>query len=104
VSYSYQNQFTPRTLRWDARKTMAVLADKNPLFQPGHYRQDLPPTSLSVNHSGLGGQNVLMTTGQVAWMPKPVLSNGDNIWRIHGQTTYTGREVPQDETDAFLVP
>ncbi len=103
ISYSYQNMFTERrpTLHGP---TIAVLTDKNPLFQPGTYRRDLPATKLSDNHADLGGQNVLLTNRQVIWNPSPVLSNGDNLWQIRGRTDYEGNETPAEWFDSFLVP
>lgn len=113
TSYSYQNQFTHRPNRLNGRMAIAVLADKNPLFKPGGYREDLDPTSLSPNHVRLRVQNVLMTSGEVLRLTAPLINQGDNIWQVRDMTTaytkgqpvkYTGCEVPSDETDSFLVP
>lgn len=104
ISFSYQNQFTPSEQRIDGRRRIAVLADKNPLIWPGEYRADLPATALSPNHHTLGGQNVLLTTGNVVWMPTPVLEDGDNIWQVKGTFGSTGTEVPLDPDDSHLVP
>jgi hypothetical protein len=111
VSYSYQNQFTARRTRLDTAPEMTILADKNPLFEDMSgdsgglgYRRDLPASTLSNFHSSLGGQNMLTLSGRVLWSTTPDGPNGDNIWTIRGMQDYTGREVPQDLDDSFLVP
>ena len=110
VSYSYQNQYNPKTIRIEQAPTMAILADKNPLFEPVggpgeglRFRSDLLPTTATVFHNGRG-QNILLGDGNVLWSTKPVLPNGDNIWLAHGVDHYTGTETPADPFDSFLVP
>lgn len=103
ISFSYQNMFTEQRPTMYS-PTIALLTDKNPLFLPGKYRDDLPTTTLSDNHADLGGQNVLLSNGQVIWNPSPVLSNGDNLWQIRGRTEYEGNETPAEWFDSFLVP
>ena len=110
VSYSYQNQYTPKATRIDQVSEMAILADKNPMFvsrsdkaQGLTYRADLAPTTSSIFHQG-HGQNLLTTSGRVMWQTKPIGPNGDNIWLIRGVSSYKGIEAPQDADDSFLVP
>ncbi len=108
-SFSYQNQYTNLKPRLNGGPNIALLADKNPFFQPGKYRMDLRyqrPQALSENHASRGGQNVLMTSGEVEFMTKPVVSSDDNIFHAgtDGQDNYTGREGPADINDSFLVP
>jgi len=107
VSFSYQNQFTEHRPKWNGGQTIAVLADKNPLFVAG--RQVKTPREgdelLSPNHNRLGGQNALLTDGSVQFIRIPVLNNGDNIYHVRdGKPTYDGTETPADESDSFLVP
>ena len=110
VSYSYQNQFTDQPIRVDALPTMAVLADKNPLFViqgQGRFvfRSDLPTDAVSAFHSRLKGQNVLTADGNVTWKAQPVVGEeDDNIWTAQGVATYEGRESPSSLFDSFLVP
>lgn len=110
VSYSYQNQLTPKALRLDTHPQMVVLADKNPLFSASLsdprlvvYRPDLLPSSATVFHQQ-SGQNMLSGNGQVRWSNRPVTLNGDNIWTAVGVEHYTGTESPTHEADSFLVP
>lgn len=106
ISFSYQNQFAERPVKWTARPGIAILADKNPLFTAGGQRDGVEPTSPSPNHLSLGGQNVLFNDGSVRWVASPILGpSGDNIWQSedHDESTYTGTETPADEDDAFLV-
>ncbi len=122
ISYSYQNQFTPEPIRvHDAPPTLAVLADKNPLFvvRDGRvaFDADAPLTSQSVLHGGRG-QNVLKIDGSAGWHVSPVMqhasagvgsmkfqSDEDNIWSVFGIDRYQGNETPSQPThDAFLVP
>lgn len=107
ISFSYQNQFTNRRPKWEGPQTIAVLADKNPLFvssdhaSPNRSTDDLT----SPNHSRLGGQNALLSNGSVRFIRIPVLDNGDNIYHAgQGKPQYTGTESPADESDTFLVP
>ncbi len=112
VSFSYQNQFTPQLLRLEDNPTMAVLADRNPLFEV-HDGQIVfnPDTSFlapSRAHRGLG-QNVLSADGTVRWQTIPTIpgSNGltsDNFWAASGIDYYTGTETQTDVSDSFLVP
>jgi len=107
VSFSYQNQFTKHRPKWNGGSTIAVLADKNPLFVAG--KQVATPREddelLSPNHNRLGGQNALLSNGSVQFIRIPVVGHGDNIYHVRGgQPTYTGTETPADESDSFLVP
>ena len=106
LSYSYHNQFTPYTLHMDDWPHMAVLADKNPLFdirpgQPLALRRNVATDSPSIMHTG--GQNVLTADGTVLWRRAPVVS-GDNIWAITGVSEYKGNEAPTKPGDAHLIP
>jgi len=106
ISFSYQNQFTNDRPKFGRGPTIAILGDKNPLFAPDQYRDNLPADARSPNHADLGGQNVLMNDGTVRWITDPVLQDRrpDNIWHIEGHTRYTGTETPEDASDTFLVP
>jgi len=107
VSYSYQNQYSKEAVRLSHAPSIALLADKNPLFsvmreQGLHMRQDIPATAASSTHDGRG-QNVLASSGAVRWMAEPVFA-GDNIWLADGVHHYTGTEGPAGPDDTFLVP
>lgn len=104
ASFSYQNQYASRKPRIDGATTIALLADKNPFFEPGRFHFDLAPNHNSFNHGQ--GQNVLMTNGQVMWLDNPKLANDDNIFHAgnDGFDNYTGLEGPADIEDSFLVP
>lgn len=106
VSFSYQNQYTTDKHRIDRDPPIAILADKNPFFEPGRFRLDLAGSN-SLNHSE--GQNVLLTTGEVRWKEEPVIdrgTGGDNIFHAgdYGLDYYTGTEGPASRADSFLVP
>jgi len=108
VSFSYQNQYSADRPRMDRGPMIAVLADKNPFFQPGRYLFQLGQRhrddAVSENHARRGGQNVLTTDGTVRWLVAPSLG-GDNIFHVgeRGLDNYTGLEGPRDEEDSFLV-
>ncbi len=113
TSFSYQNQFTHHANRLNRTVRIAILGDKNPLFQPGAYRSELDPAALSANHATLQVQNVLLSDGRVLRLTAPMVNGNDNIWQIHDKTAqyiqgrpirYTGTETPSDENDSFLVP
>ncbi|NJL31596.1 MAG: hypothetical protein HC898_08170 [Phycisphaerales bacterium] len=110
VSFSYQNQLTPKPLRLDRSPDLAVLADKNPLFVATRhdprlvvFRTDLQPASPSPSHK-LRGQNILFASGATLWNDQPVTRSGDNIWTAQGVRNYIGTESPTHEDDSFLVP
>ncbi len=111
VSYSYQNQYTPRPYNVTRAGDMVILADKNPLFKISRdiregmtYRKDLQPNAPTPFHKSRG-QNVLDATGFVGWTTDPVMPRGqDNIWLARNVAEYRGNEVPSDENDSFLVP
>ena len=112
VSYSYQNQYTPQTIRVDLNPQLAVLADKNPLFvvRVGRmtFDNNAPETTPSRIH-GNRGQNVLRADGSATWTLRPMVScpgteGPDNIWMARGIRHYTGTESPASPDDSFLVP
>ncbi|MBL4700154.1 MAG: hypothetical protein JKX85_02760 [Phycisphaeraceae bacterium] len=106
VSYSYQNQYTPKAIKLNANNQLAVLADKNPLFfadrKELHHLANYDPNLPSMRHNRQG-QNVLLTSGSVLWTRNPVV-RGDNIWLVSGINNYNGTEAPLSLNDAFLVP
>ena len=108
ISYSYQNQLG-EPIRVDrSRTTLAVLADKSPLFEAKGGRMvfdaDAARDARTRLHRGKA-QNILALDGRVRWSAEPVL-DGDNIWQIRGHSgRYVGYEAPQDaRRDSFLVP
>ena len=112
MSFSYQNQYTPRMLRLQDAPTMAVLADRNPLFEVRGdrivFNPDVPLDAPSRAHRGMG-QNVLTADGTVTWRVRPNVDmmgqlSTDNIWSANGIDVYHGNEVQQDPFDSFLVP
>ncbi len=112
VSFSYQNQYTPHLLRLDDDPTMAVLADRNPLFEVVDNRIVFNPNTSKLApsraHRGMG-QNVLSANGVVTWGARPLIDpiNGndtDNIWTAEGIDFYYGNETPAERSDSFLVP
>lgn len=109
VSYSYQNQFSerPTKLRQAEDARMVLLADKNPHFlidDAGNFHfQKLDDETNSDMHQGRG-QNVLYADGAAFWIDKPVLPNGDVIYKAEGINDYKGTEVPTSATDSFNVP
>ncbi|WP_428387445.1 hypothetical protein [Mucisphaera sp.] len=110
VSYSYQHQRSPQPTRIDTYPTLAVLADRNPLFRPTptgfRFDASIPPkTSSTIHHQP--GQNVLQADGTVSWWNTPIYTAGDtpdNIWTVQGVTNHTGQETPSHEHDSFLLP
>mgnify|MGYP006278764241 FL=1 len=104
TSFSYPNMFVQEKPRWQDSRVRIVLADENPLFTSGQYRNGIPFDAPSPNHAVLGGQNALLNDGSVDWLRAPVVEADDNIWRIEGLEEYHGNEVPEDPSDAFLVP
>ena len=93
------------------------MSDMNPVFirfrqQPDLYRNrsdfekvlldDDLKKMLSPNHNQKG-QNVLFCDGSVEFLDTRHY-NGDDIFTVRGVDEYTGREVPADENDTFLVP
>lgn len=115
VSFSYQNQYTPRPIRLETRPGLALLSDRNPLFVVKVGRVTFDPTTSALAPSrshGSAGQNVLLADGTVTWTIRPMVQrNGqdrrDNIWTIPNVTVYRGTEIPvidEDQIDSFLVP
>lgn len=94
-----------------------LMSDMNPVFvrfrkRPDLFRQrsdfekvlldEQLKKLLSPNH-GQRGQNVLLCDGAVTFL-KTRQYKGDDIFTVRGVVEYTGREVPADEDDIFLVP
>ncbi len=112
VSFSYQNQYTPKMLRLVDAPSMAVIADRNPLFEVRDdqifFNPDTPFNAPSRAHRGMG-QNVLTADGVVTWSVRPTLepldtNAPDNIWAASGIDFYTGTEIPADPYDNMLIP
>ncbi len=118
VSYSYLNQFSPIRIRIDHSPHTPVLADKNPQFevrilpngQLKFQHRNIDPDAASVQHGGTG-QNVLLKSGAVVWLVKPMspstgnATTGDNIFLMKSVRQYRGTEAPDDpEHDVFLTP
>lgn len=112
VSFSYQNQYRPQMLRLEEAPGMAILADRNPLFdaEGDHvvFKERVPLTATSRAHHG-AGQNVLTADGTVTWKVRPTVDlfgseQDDNIWAAGGVDFYNGTELPSDALDSFLVP
>jgi hypothetical protein len=106
VSFSYQNQYTPKPIELQRHPNLAVLADKNPLFvaRAGQVTHDpaRPARSPSRMHDSRG-QNVLTADGEVKWTLQPMMGQ-DNIWVARGVKHYHGNEQPSGADDSFLVP
>jgi len=112
VPFSYQNQYAIRVPRLNEAPNMAVVADRNPLFEVYRgriiYDATTPLNAPSRAHHGTG-QNVLTANGAVAWRIHPYVDptgpdDQDNFWTTDGVDVYTGRETPADPLDSFLVP
>jgi len=101
----------------EAGQRRIVLSDMNPVFisfrkrvscanQRDEYEKVLLNEDLkkllSPNHNQQG-QNVLFCDSSVEFLASRLYQN-DDIFTVRGVETYTGREVPADEQDIFLVP
>ena len=107
ASFSFQNQFTPKPLRWGLDPETAGLADKNPFFGPGKYDAQPKSGDLSPNHLRLRGHNVMFNSGSVLFLRGPKLKTGDNLWLVGDGSKlilYKGSELPLNPSDSFLVP
>jgi hypothetical protein len=113
-----RNDFsTPRGISYDSlnlaaarpnlrpNRSVAYLADANPLFVGGKFHRDVDPyTTNSPSHRGKG-QAVLLLDGSVNKMTSPIFGNSrDNLWLAGDILNYTGTETPADDQDSFLVP
>lgn len=115
VSFSYQNQHTARPIRLDeAGDTLAILADKNPLFVINklgriEFSPHCPKARPSRSHDGRG-QNLLTADGSAMWTHRPIVlrpgsEGADNVWIVTGISAYDGTQHPLNgERDSFLVP
>ncbi len=105
VSFSYQLP-GPARQGWNTGSRFVVLADKSPVIRRSRLREIADPLESSRNHSGRG-QNILFADASIRFHATPVLPTGDNIW-LPGSTNpakpLTGREVPTNDTDAFVGP
>lgn len=106
IPFSYVNLFAQQKPTWVGPKRV-ILVDRNPLFVTSDKKiaQGVADDALSPRHASLGVQNVLFNDGSVMAIDKPVLEDGDNIWRLKNHDgAYTGTETPADASDEFLVP
>ncbi len=112
VPFSYQNQYASHVPRLNEAPDMALVADRNPLFDVYQgriiYDATTPMNAPSRSHRSTG-QNVLTANGVVAWGIRPYVETlgadtTDNFWTVDGVDVYTGRETPANPFDSFLVP
>lgn len=109
TSYSYQCFNVSQGWRLEEMNPrMALLADRNPLFdsRAAHclspYEED---TINSVAHGEAAGQNVIHINGHGAWYDRPTIGvDNDNIYRSGDFVRHEGNEGPVGETDSFLIP
>jgi prepilin-type processing-associated H-X9-DG protein len=85
---------------------MALLADRNPLFDSrsaSHINPYDEATFNSPTHENGSGQNILYADGHVAWSTSPLVGvDRDNIYRCGQLASYQGNERPTTLTDSFL--
>ncbi|MBN1489009.1 MAG: hypothetical protein JXA69_03755 [Phycisphaerae bacterium] len=106
-NYSIQNNNDRRGLLVDKLPSrMVVLGDANPYFSGrAAHRLDPYGPENSNAHDANAGQNVLYITGEIGWVTRPTVGvDGDHIYRAGTLRHYSGTELPQYETDTFLVP
>jgi hypothetical protein len=109
VSYSFQCMNTPKGRRLEnMNPRMALLADRNPLFD-GRAVHRLSPyeedKANSAAHGDAAGQNAVFVDGHYDWFTRPTIGvGGDNIYRAGQLTRHEGTEEPVCDTDTFLVP
>lgn len=102
-SYSFQNLHgAAGPIMHDPARGVPVLADRNPVFRDGRFRNDVSGNTNSWNHKR-EGQNVLFTDGRVRWVDSPQVE-GDNIWLSGSTRVYTGTERCQGPNDWFFAP
>jgi len=105
ISYAYQNMNGPARPSPEASPDMAITGDLNPLFEDGRIHSLAPYEANSRTHGERAGQNVGYLDGSAAWRTSPTCGfRKDHIFRAGNITRYTGTEVPQSNTDSFLIP
>lgn len=115
ISYSFMLMCTSGA--GTLQKRRIIMSDMNPVFvriptEPSIYQKlnefekvcldEQMSKLLSPNHHNRG-QNVLFCDGSVEFLEERIYQ-GDDIFTIQNVHEYTGREVPKDEDDIFLVP
>jgi prepilin-type processing-associated H-X9-DG protein len=113
VTYSFRIS-CPKSAGINAGRQV-IISDKSPVFEQAlcsppsnkEFLVNLTDELLnrnSSNHAGRG-QNVLFCDGSVTFIRKRhVDSSMDDIFTIQGKKTYTGTEMPESDSDAFLAP
>lgn len=105
VSYSFQ-LMGPGRPQWNKGATFVVLVDKSPIVPRARLGEAFDPMATSPNHQGRG-QHVLFSDGSARFLQTPILTNGDNLWLPQQPTTpsrLSGRELPANDSDAFVGP
>ena len=94
-----------------------IMADANPIFETRLQNPDdqtsmqFNPIKLSeklltinsINHRGQG-QNVMSSDGMAKFFTERLFDQNDDIFTVKDLDTYRGTEMPNSETDVFLVP
>ncbi|MCA9291214.1 MAG: hypothetical protein KDA25_08795 [Phycisphaerales bacterium] len=99
--YSYQLQVPSIRSTWNGARTVAALADRNPLIDAARLGDPKHALSLSLNH-GERGQNVLHNDGSVQWLDIPKVRS-DNIWLPDGILILQKGDVQHGPGDTFLT-
>ena len=115
VNYSFRLIVDDDLLYFKKGSVRPLLADQNPLFDPGHFDSSRQTEvnlaedarllrSNSPNHGG-EGQNVLYSDGLVDFLTGRTMGPGqDDIFTIKSTTLYRGTERPQSADDIFIAP
>ncbi len=102
-SYSYQWMMHGERPTWGVHRVTIVLGDRNPVIDAALSGRNIPPLSMSINHSGRG-QNTLGSDGATLWLMDPVVgSNNDYIWLPRGVSFLRIGDRPTDPVDVFLA-
>jgi prepilin-type processing-associated H-X9-DG protein len=117
ISYSVMLRCRTNSPTLGSGQRRIILSDMNPVFVSFRKRSNCMSGRddyekvllnehlkqlLSPNHNQRG-QNVLFCDGSVEFLTSRFYQE-DDIFTVRGVETYTGREVPADEQDIFLVP
>jgi hypothetical protein len=111
IDYSYQHSLTSQPLRISgeglpagAAASMAILADRTPVFMDGKFDPARLNWALSPNHAGRDQAVLFLDLHAALVTSANVGVNHDNIWLAQGVDSYRGIEKPAQATDSFLLP
>ena len=83
---------------------MPLAADANPMFEGGTFPAAIQNNQTILKPTVGEARTFFSWMAPPSFLPTPLFGQKDNIWRAGQMQDYTGTEIQDSATDAFLIP